>query len=86
MIDIKLITPDDLGEGIEYNPATKKFEPKVIFTDREATVPLYLNGIELLFRQLANSNRAMVMTGIKYNGTWWGDAPDDEPFVDPFAE
>lgn len=58
---------------------------QVVFTEREATVDLQYNGIQFIFRQVANANRPMLMTGILYQGTWYGDSPDDEVFVNPFG-
>lgn len=58
---------------------------QVVFTEREATVDLQYNGIQFIFRQVANANRPMLMTGILYQGTWYGDSPDGEAFVNPFG-
>ena len=84
MIDLKIVTPDDLGEGIEWNEQTQKYEAKLLFTAREVTAEIPINGITFLYRQLKNANRSMVCTGIRFDGVWYGDAPDDEPFVDLF--
>ena len=84
MTDKRVVTPEDLGDGIEWNEQTQKYEAKLLFTDQEVTAEIPINGITFLYRQLKNANRAMVCTGIQLYGVWYGDAPDDEPFVDPF--
>lgn len=58
---------------------------QVVFTEKVATVDLQYNGIQFIFRQVANANRPMLMTGILYQGTWYGDAPNGQGFADPFA-
>ena len=84
MTDKRVITPEDLGDGIEWNEQTQKYEAELLFTDREITAALPMNGIVLLYRQLKNANRAMVCTGIKLSGVWYGDSPDGVPFKNPF--
>lgn len=87
MKDVKVITPEDLGDGIVWNDQTQKYEAvsQVFFTEREATVDLMINGMQLLFREVANSNRTMVVTGVNYNNVWYGDAPDNEQATNPFT-
>lgn len=86
MTDIKVVTPADMGASIALS-GEGKYEAisQVAFTEREATVDLLINGIQLLFRELANGNRDMVCTGIKYNDVWYGDAPDNETAQNPFT-
>lgn len=86
MTDIKVITPADMGASIALS-GEGKYEAisQVAFTEREATVDLLINGIQLLFRELANGNRDMVCTGIKHNDVWYGDAPDNETAQNPFT-
>ena len=83
---ISLVTHQDMGESLQIKE-NGKFEAvsQVFFTDREATVDLQLNGIQLIFRELANGNRPMLCTGVLYQGTWYGDAPDDAPATNPFT-
>lgn len=57
---------------------------KIAFTNRDATVDLAYNGIKLLFRQVVGSSRPMVLTGILYQGEWWGDAPNNGKYKNPF--
>lgn len=87
MKDVKVITPEDLGDGIVWNAQTQKYEAisQVFFTEREATVDLMINGMQLLFREVANSNRVMVVTGVNFNNKWYGDAPDNEQATNPFT-
>lgn len=87
MADMKVVMPDDMGKGLSFNPTTQKFEAisQVAFTEREAVVDLMINGIQLLFREIANSNRTMVATGVRYNNVWYGDSPDDTPATNPFS-
>lgn len=87
MVDKRIVTPDDLGDGIFWNENTKKYEAisQISFTEREATVNLAINDMRLLFREVANSNRLMVATGINYNNVWYGDAPDNEQATNPFT-
>lgn len=86
MADIKVVTPDDMGKSITLSGAGKyEAISQVAFTEREATVDLPINGMKLIFRELANSNRDMVCTGIKYQGAWYGDAPDTETAQNPFT-
>lgn len=86
-MDKKIVTPDDMGTGLIYDDTAKQFKAvsQVVFTNKEATVNLLFNDIHLVFRQLANSNRPMLCTGVKYQGIWYGDSPDDAPATDPFA-
>lgn len=86
MTDIKVVTPDDMGASLAPD-AEGKYQAisQVAFTEREATVDLLINGIQLLFRELANGNRDMVCTGVKYNDAWYGDAPDNEHAQNPFT-
>lgn len=87
MKDAKVVTPSDMGDGIAWSETNKKFEAisQVFFTEREATVDLMINGVQLLFREVANSNRTMLATGVKFNDMWYGDAPDDTPATNPFT-
>lgn len=87
MKDVKIITPEDMGESLSLDPNTKKYEAisQIAFTEREATVDLLVNGIQLLFREVANSNRPMVVTGVLYEGKWYGDSPDNLPADNPFT-
>ena len=84
MIDKRVITPEDLGDGIEWNEQTQKYEAKLLFTDRAITASIQNSGMTLLYRQLKNANRAMVCTGIKLYGNWYGDSPEGEPSRNPF--
>lgn len=83
---ISLVTHQDMGESLQIKE-NGKFEAvsQVFFTDREATVDLQLNGMQLIFRELANGNRPMLCTGVLYQGTWYGDAPDADPATNPFT-
>ena len=83
---ISLVTHQDMGDSIQLKE-NGKFEAvsQVFFTDREATVDLQLNGMQLIFRELANGNRPMLCTGVLYQGTWYGDAPDADPATNPFT-
>ena len=85
MKNVKIVTPDDLGEGIEWNEDTQKYEAELLFTDRTVKADIPINDMSFLFRQLKNANRVMVCTGIFSNGEWYGDAPDNEPFTDVFT-
>ena len=85
MKNVKIVTPDDLGEGIEWNEDTQKYEAELLFTDHTVTAGIPINNTAFLFRQLKNANRVMVCTGIFLYGEWYGDAPDNEPFTDVFA-
>lgn len=85
MTDRRVVTPEDLGEGIEWNEQTKQYEPKLLFTDRVYTFDFPINGITLVFRQLKNADRPMVCTGIFSRGVWRGDGPSGRAIVDPFA-
>lgn len=86
MTDIKVVTPADMGASIALS-GEGKYEAisQVAFTEREATVDLLINGIQLLFRELANGNRDMVCTGVRHNDVWYGDAPDNEHAQNPFT-
>lgn len=83
---ISLVTHQDMGDSIQLKE-NGKFEAvsQVFFTDREATLDMQINGMQLLFRELANGNRPMLCTGVYYQGTWYGDAPDAEPAKNPFT-
>ena len=83
---ISLVTHQDMGESLQIKE-NGKFEAvsQVFFTDREATVDLQLNGMQLIFRELANGNRPMLCTGVLYQGTWYVDAPDADPATNPFT-
>lgn len=85
-IDKKVITPNDMGTGLIYDDTAKQYKAvsQVVFRKGGATVDLLLNDMQLIFRELANSNRSMICTGVKYQGQWYGDAPDDTEFNDPF--
>lgn len=85
MSDKRIVTPEDLGDGIVWNDATQKYEASLLFTDREVEANIPFNGIAFMFRQLKNANRLMVCTGIKLDGVWYGDAPDNYPFQNPFT-
>ena len=84
MKNVKIVTPDDLGEGIEWNEDTQKYEAELLFTDRTVQANIPINDMSFLFRQLKNANRVMVCTGIFMGGKWYGDAPDNGPFTDVF--
>ena len=83
---ISLVTHQDMGDSIQLKE-NGKFEAvsQVFFTDREATLDMQINGMQLLFRELANGNRPMLCTGVYYQGAWYGDAPDAEPAQNPFT-
>lgn len=87
MTEIKVITPEDLGRGLTFNTNTNQYEAisQISFTGREATVALLINDMELVFREVLGANRPMLLTGVKYNGTWYGDSPDDTPATNPFT-
>ena len=86
MIDKRVVTPDDLGEGIEWNESTQKYEAKLLFTERYIEANIVINRVMFLFRQLKNADKSMVCPGIRLNGEWYGDAPDGEGFIDAFAD
>lgn len=79
----------NLLEKVEIDGTTVTFndnvlKSKLLFTDKEATVPS--NSIEqFLFRELDNSNSIMACTGILVGGTWYGDRPDDGVYTNPFT-
>ena len=84
MKNVKIVTPDDLGEGIEWNEDTQKYEAELLFTDRTVQANIPINDMSFLFRQLKNANRVMVCTGIFLYGEWYGDAPDNGRFTNVF--
>lgn len=81
-----IVAIDDLGAGIKYNPETKKVESNVLFGTRTATVDLMINGIQLVFREILNSDGKICPTGVRVNGAWYGDSPNDEPVNSPWEE
>ena len=95
-----VVSPDEFGDTIKWDKKKKKYDvdvtalnlpvsentgsTRIEFTEREATVDLMINGIQLLFRELKNSNKLMCVTGVHYQGQWYGDSPDNEPATNPF--
>lgn len=71
-------------DGLTITINGDKLSSNVIFTDKEATVPT--NQVSnLVFRQLQNSNKIMVCTGIEVGGKWYGDRPDNGEYINPFT-
>lgn len=86
-IDKKVVTPNDMGTGLIYDDTAQQFKAvsQVAFQSNAATVDFMFNGIQLIFRQITNSNRPMVCTGVLYQGKWYGDSPNDKSYIDPFT-
>lgn len=78
---IKVVKNDGTSYNLDINGSSNN---EVIFGDGIYIVNLYINGIRLLFREITNSNKTMVITGIFHNGAWQGDAPDGENINNPF--
>lgn len=80
MIDLKIVTPDDIGEGIEFNPETKKFDVQfpsawgIEFSDEYMTVGIMGDGVQIMLRKIKGTELT-VATGVHVWGTWYGDAP-----------
>lgn len=80
MIDLKIVTPDDMGEGIEFNPETKKFDVQlpstggIEFSDEYMTVDIMGDGVQIMLRKIKGTELT-VATGVQMWGTWYGDAP-----------
>lgn len=86
---LRVTTTDGKVKDLELPTAeaSKKQDTmdKIRFTAREAVVNLLINDTQLLFRELEGSNRPMLLTGIKYEGVWYGDAPDGKQAINPFT-
>lgn len=84
MREVKVVTPDDLGLGLEldsYGGVTSK----LLFYSQAAVADLGDTGVQLVFRHMVNSDKPMVITGISIGGKWYGDSPDDTPAINPFT-
>ena len=81
---MKVVQDIDVDDVTARIDPQGKLESRLVFTDKEVTINLG-NGIQLIYRQLLSSNRTMVNTGVQFNGTWYGDAPDDQPYQDVFT-
>lgn len=85
MRDVQVVTPRDMGRGLEWDEPSSSFEAKVMFNNNAAVVDLGTNGMQLMFREVINSDKPMLVTGVFIRGKWYGDSPDDSLAINPFT-